>query len=240
MTIGDEPEEPDPADAETGDPFTSASFASALSAVQAEAGLGPQADAPVHQPRADPVHRASTATAIEAFSVRADDPGEVVREEATITISGNATIDDFAFALDAVEPSAIDRMLASAKKQSGAGDFEPTVLSLERRIPFGDRALEWTINAEGGGRNLLYRAEPDGSEVRDSGGGGNAEPRNPRGPQQRRRGPGARRVHREGGAGHREGVRLPRAGPLGPRPRSAPRPASRSPSRRPARPSSAA
>ena len=60
--------------------------------------------------------------------------------------------------------------MATAKKQSGAGDFEPTVLSLERRIPFGDRALEWTINAEGGGRNLLYRAEPNGSKVRNQGG----------------------------------------------------------------------
>ena len=146
------------------------------------------------------------------FSVRADDPGEVVREEATITISGNATLEDFAFALDGVDPSAIDRMLAAATKQSGAGDFEPTVVSLERRIPFGDRALEWTINAEGGGRNLLYRADPDGSKVRNEGGGGSPLPDVPSGLE---RGPGARRVRREGGAGHREGVRLPRAEPLG-------------------------
>jgi len=177
VTIGDEPEEPDPGDTETGDPFTTASFASALSAVQAEAGSGRR----LTRLFINPVQTQFIVVdgdGIEAFSVRADS-GDVVREEATITISGNATIDDFAFALDAVDPSAIDRMLAGAKKQSGAGDFEPTVLSLERRISFGDRALEWTINAEGGGRNLLYRAEPNGSKVRNEGGGGTPVPAAP-------------------------------------------------------------
>ena len=67
-------------------------------------------------------------------------------------------------------------MLASARKQSGAGDFEPTVLTLERAIPFGSRELRWTINAEGGGRYLLYRAAPDGSDVRNEGGEGTEIP----------------------------------------------------------------
>ncbi|MBA2300359.1 MAG: hypothetical protein H0W22_06250, partial [Chloroflexi bacterium] len=170
-TIGDAPEEPPP---DAGDPFTSASFGSALDAVKAEAGPGRKLTRlfinPV-QTQFIVVKGDGDGDGIEAFSVRSDDSKEVVREEATITISGNATLEDFAFSLDAVDPSAIDRMLAAAKKRSGAGDFEPTVVSLERRIPFGERALEWTINAEGGGRNLLYRAKPDGSEVRDSGGG---------------------------------------------------------------------
>ncbi len=181
VTIGDEPAEPDPADADTANPFTTASFGSALSAVRAEAGSGRQ----LTRLFINPVQTQFIVVdgdGIEAFSVRADDPSEVVKEEATITISGNATIEDFGFALDAVDPSAIDKMLASAKKQSGAGDFEPTVLSLERRIPFGERALEWTINAEGGGRNLLYRAEPNGSKVRDSGGGGSPIPATPKAP----------------------------------------------------------
>jgi hypothetical protein len=180
VTIGDEPEEPDPEDTEAADPFTTASFGSAVSMVRGEAGPGRR----LTRLFINPVQTQFIVVdgdGIEAFSVRADDPGEVVREEATITISGNATIDDFAFALDAVEPSAIDRMLAAAKKQSGAGNFEPTVLSLERRIPFGDRALEWTINAEGGGRSLLYRAEPNGSKVRDQIGGGTPIPSPPSG-----------------------------------------------------------
>lgn len=164
-TIGDAPDEPAAAAA---DPFTSASFGSALDAVKAEAGPGRR----LTRLFINPVQTQFIVVdgdGIEAFSVRSDSD-EVIREEATITISGNATLEDFGFSLDAVDPSAIDRMLAAAKKQSGAGDFEPTVVSLERRIPFGERALEWTINAEGGGRNLLYRAKQDGREVKDSGG----------------------------------------------------------------------
>jgi hypothetical protein len=91
------------------------------------------------------------------------------RSDATITISGSAKISDFAFALDALNPAAIDRMLASVRKQSGAADTEPTVLSLERAIPFGSRELRWTINAEGEGRNLTYRAAADGSAVENIG-----------------------------------------------------------------------
>jgi hypothetical protein len=112
---------------------------------------------------------------IEAFSVRADS-GEVVRQSATIAISGNATIDDFAFGLDGLQPAAIDRMLASARKSSGAGDFKPTVLNLERRITLGSRELAWTINAEGNGRNLTYRAAADGGDLQDIGGGGTPIP----------------------------------------------------------------
>ena len=67
-------------------------------------------------------------------------------------------------------------MLAEARKLSGAQDFEPTVLSLERAIPFGSRELRWTINAEAGGRYVLYRAAPDGSNVRNEGGAGTQIP----------------------------------------------------------------
>jgi hypothetical protein len=100
---------------------------------------------------------------IEAYAVR--DTGEVERQDASVTISGNATLADFAFPLGAVQSSAVNRMLATAKRESGAADLRPTVLALERRIPFGSRRLAWTINAEGGGRNLTYRAASDGSKV---------------------------------------------------------------------------
>jgi len=150
------------------DTFTSAAFAAALSQISDAAGD----DAALTRVFINDVQTQAfvrRGDGIEAYSVRAD-TGEVAQEQATITISGNATIDDFAFALSEVRPDAVDRMLAAARKRSGGGEFEPTVLSLERGIPFGRRALEWTINARGGGRSHTYRANLDG-ELSDEGGG---------------------------------------------------------------------
>ena len=50
------------------------------------------------------------------------------------------------------------------------------MLSLERGIPSGSRELRWTINAEAGGRYVLYRADPDGGDVRNEGGEGTEIP----------------------------------------------------------------
>ena len=103
--------------------------------------------------------------------------GELTREQATITISGNATLDDFAFGLAGVEPVAVDRMLAKARKIAGdPPDFEPSVLNLERNLSAGIRPPEWTISARGGGKNLTYRASLDGRQVEDVGGGGTQIP----------------------------------------------------------------
>ena len=159
---------------EPADLFTSASFAEALAQIRAEAGN----DAELTRLLINGVQTQAIVRRgeqVEAFSVRADD-GELVREEATITISGNASLADFAFELAAIDPAAVDRMLAAAAEQSGAADFEPTVLSLERAIPSGRRDLEWTINARGGGRNLLYEATADGGKVRSAGGAGTPIP----------------------------------------------------------------
>jgi hypothetical protein len=162
-TIGQGEPEPQPAD-----PFTSAGFAAAIEQVKDEVGTGRE----LTRLFINPVQTqfiVRRGDGIEAYSVRAD-TGELTQAEATITISGNAKIGDFAFALDALDPAAVDRMLSAARKQSGAADFEPTVLSLERAIPFGSRELRWTINAEGGGRNLTYRAAADGTGVENIGG----------------------------------------------------------------------
>jgi hypothetical protein len=162
-TIGGDEPEPDATD-----PFTSAGFAAAIEQVKGEVGSGQE----LTRLFINPVQTQfilRRGDGIEAYSVRVD-TGELTRADATITISGNAKISDFAFALDSVDPAAVDLMLASARKQSGAADFEPTVLSLERAIPFGSRELRWTISAEGGGRNLTYRAAADGSVVEDVGG----------------------------------------------------------------------
>jgi hypothetical protein len=156
------------------DPFTSAGFAAAIGSVTEAVGPGQQLTRLfINDVQTQFVVRRGEG--IEAYSVRMD-TGEVSRSDATITISGNAKISDFAFALDALDPAAVDRMLASARRQSGVADFEPTVLGMERAIPFGSRELRWTINAEGEGRNLTYRAAADGSAVESIGGVGTEIP----------------------------------------------------------------
>jgi hypothetical protein len=151
------------------DPFTSAGFGAALEKVRSAVGPNRQLTR-VSVNDTQTQFSVRRGDGIQAYSVRAAS-GELVRQSATITITGNATIDDFSFALDGLQPAAIDRMLTVARKQSGAKDFTPTVLNLERRIPFGSRELAWTISAEGGGGNLTYRAAVDGGNVQDIGGG---------------------------------------------------------------------
>lgn len=152
------------------DTFTSAFFADALVRVREETGAGQQASRLfINEIQAQFI--VIRGDDVESYSVRADSD-DLSREEATVTISGNAELEDFGFALDAVDPEAVDRMLAAAARKSGVDDFEPTVLSLERALPFGRRALQWTINARGGGRNLLFRANASGGDVRNEGGSG--------------------------------------------------------------------
>jgi hypothetical protein len=169
-TIGDSVPEP-PA---TGDPFTTAGFGAALMKVRGEVGPGAQAtQVTINETETQVFIRHGDGD--DAYLVSADS-GDLERRDATITITGNVTIEDFVFGLDAIQPSAIDRMLAAARKLSGAADFKPTTLSLERQIQSGSRQLAWTINAQGGGRNLTYRAAPDGTGVEDIGGGGTTIP----------------------------------------------------------------
>jgi hypothetical protein len=156
--------------AEAGDPFTTATFGSALNSVRSAVSKRAQVTrVTINEVQTQFIVRKGK-SGVEAYRVRADS-GEVVREEASITISGTATLDDFSFALGSVKPSAIDRMVSAARKQS-KGDFEPSVLTLEREIPFGSRELRWTINGQSGGRYVLYRAEPNGSGVSNEGGEG--------------------------------------------------------------------
>jgi len=155
------------------DTFTGAAFSDALGRIADAAG----SDAELTRVFINDVQTQAfvrRGDGIEAYAVRAD-TGELAREDATITISGDATIDDFAFPLSAVRPEGVDRMLAAARKRSGGDEFTPTVLSLERGIPFGRRALEWTINARGGSRSYTYRASVEG-EITDGGGGGTPIP----------------------------------------------------------------
>jgi hypothetical protein len=161
-TLGEQP-------SSSGDPFSSAALASALEMLGEEVSDDAQLTRLlVNEVQTQFIVRRGDG--IEAYSVRADGD-ELARADATVTISGDATIADFAFALASVDPAAIDRMLAAAQKRSGAADFEPSVLALERPIAFGSRELRWTINARGGGRNLLYHAAANGSGLRNVGEG---------------------------------------------------------------------
>jgi hypothetical protein len=175
-TIGDDSQPEVPAEPGEGplEPFTSLGFGAALERVRGAAGPGARLTR-LFINDVQTQFIVLRGDDVEALSIRAD-TGELSQEEASVTVSGNATLQDFAYALDAVKPSAIDRMLTAARRQSGAGDFRPTVLSLERRLPFGEKTLEWTINAQGSGRNLLYRAAADGSGVRNEGGAGTEIP----------------------------------------------------------------
>jgi hypothetical protein len=161
-------EEGDPSDG----PFTSEALAEALAAVRDELGEPELTRLTVNETQTQLIIRRGDG--IESYSFTSS--GDLIREDASITITGNAEIADFAFPLASVKPAAVDRMVSAARKMSGEADFEPTVLSLERGIPFGDRELRWTISAEGGGRFLTYRAEADGRGVEDVGNGGTEIP----------------------------------------------------------------
>ncbi len=167
-TVGVEQEPPD------SDPFTSAAFAEALAKVRDAVGPGKQLTR-VSVNDTQTQFSVRRGDEIEVYSVRADG-GDLSTQDATVTITGTATLADFAFPLDAVDPAAVDRMLGEAARQSGDPRFHPTVLNLERQIPFGSRELAWTISAEAGDRNLTYRAAADGRQVKDVGGGGTAIP----------------------------------------------------------------
>ena len=171
-TTIDGPGEPPPA--ALADPYSSKGFAAALDEVRGEVGAGAEVTRLfINGTITQFVVRRGKG--VDAYNVRAD-TGELEEQDATISITGNATIADFAFPLDSVQPAAVDRMLAAARTQSGKKDFRPSVLTLERAIPFGSRALRWTINASAGGRYVLYRADADGRNVRNEGGGGVAIP----------------------------------------------------------------
>lgn len=164
-----------PQEGENIDLFTSAGFGAALGAVKDEVGAGAELTRlTINDTQTQFIVRKGQNGA-EAYSVRGDN-GELLKEEATITISGNATLDDFAFALDSVKPAAIDRMVDASRKLSGSKDYRPSVFTLERGIPFGSRELRWTLNGQAKGRYTLYRANADGSNVRNEGGEGVSVP----------------------------------------------------------------
>ncbi len=159
----------------TSDPFSTKGFAAALGAVREQAGPGARLTRLFINDVQTQFTVLTNGNKAEAYSVRAD-TGEISRQDATITITGNAKLDDFAFGFAAVKPAAVDRIVDAARRDSGKSDFRPSVLSLERRIPFGSRELNWILNAQAGARNLVYRAGPDGRGLENVGGAGSPIP----------------------------------------------------------------
>ena len=111
---------------------------------------------------------------IEVYSVRADG-GDLSTQDATVTITGTATLADFAFPLDAVDPAAVDRMLGEAARQVATrASIRPCLTwSARSRSARGARLDD---QRRGRDRNLTYRAAADGGQVKDVGGGGTAIP----------------------------------------------------------------
>jgi hypothetical protein len=153
-----------------GDPFSSAGLSRSIAAVESQIGGGRELTSlTINEVQTQFIVRRGKD--IEAWNVRAED-GSITRQDASISISGNATIADFAFKLDSVKTGAVDRMLAATRKASGAPEIRPTVLRLERDLSGGLKPPEWTINFEGNGRYLTYKANARGGAVHNVGGQG--------------------------------------------------------------------
>ena len=88
--------------------------------------------------------------------------GDLHDEKVDVIGPGSLEGQDFPFT--EVDPAAIDKIVSGVKQASGVNDLKVTVMTLEKSAVDGQ--LNWTINAEGGGRTgLVYNAEPDGSNV---------------------------------------------------------------------------
>jgi hypothetical protein len=175
-TIGEptEVEPTEPVAPAPADPFSSASLSAAVAKVGAEVGSAAKLQRLL-------INDAQTQFIVQkgqdvgAYGVLVD-TGELTQQNATITVNGNATLDDFAFKLSSVETGAVDRMLAKARKLSKAPDFAPTTLNLERDLSNGLRPPEWTINATGGSRYLQFKSNAAGTKVKNTGGSGSEIP----------------------------------------------------------------
>lgn len=157
------------------DTFTSRGFGAALAAVRGAAGARAQlTQIVINEVQVQFVVRAH-GDSILSYSYLASSGG-LQRQDATISISGNATLDDFAFPLAIIRPGWVDRLVRGARKLSGKADYRPSVYTLERALPFGRRNLEWTLNGQGGGRYLLYRSAADARGFTNPGGEGTVVP----------------------------------------------------------------
>lgn len=166
----DKPAEPVSSDIPE-DPFSSESLRLATDLVRREVG----GDAELTKLTINPVlteFHVRQGNGARGFQLRA---GEDKLQAVLVRVVGTGSLDEFSFPLSKVDPDSVDRMVAEAKRISGAGDFEPNVLALEKALV--NKRLRWLITAEGGGRiGLTYIARPDGRRVNDANTGPRAAP----------------------------------------------------------------
>src|SRR3954454_3942205 len=89
--------------------------------------------------------------------------GGDLRDE-RVDVIGPGSLEGQDFPFSEIDPAAINKIVSGVKEAAGVSDLKVTVMALEKSQI--DGVLQWTINAEGGGRTgLVYNAEPDGSNV---------------------------------------------------------------------------
>ena len=140
------------------DLFTTAGFQKAYDAVKGKAGDNAQAlQVQITEGGADfKLRNGEQATGFVYTG------GDLHDEKVDVIGPGSLEGQDFPFT--EVDPAAIDKIVSGVKQASGVNDLKVTVMTLEKSAVDGQ--LNWTINAEGGGRTgLVYNAEPDGSNV---------------------------------------------------------------------------
>jgi hypothetical protein len=81
-----------------------------------------------------------------------------------VDVIGTGSLEGQDYPFSEVDPEAIDKIISGIKQQAGVPDLKVTVMTLAQSQVDGQ--LQWTMNAEGGGRTgLVYTAEPDGSNI---------------------------------------------------------------------------
>lgn len=155
------------------DLFTSAGFTEAVDAVAEEEGD----DAPVFDVQITSGGAVFTFVDGEQLAGQVYSGGELQSQE--VDVIGPGSVEGSDFPLTDVDPAAIDKIAEGVRTESGIDDVEITVMKLTKQNANGE--LQWTINAEGGGRTgLVYTADPDGSNLvsplGDIAGGGSTDP----------------------------------------------------------------
>ncbi len=140
------------------DLFTTAGFQKANDAVKEKAGENAQAlQVQITEGGADFKLRSGEQATGFVYT-----GGDLHDEKVDVIGPGSLEGQDFPFS--EVDPAAIDKIVSGVKQAAGVNDLKVTVMTLEKSAVDGQ--LQWTINAEGGGRTgLVYNAEPDGSNV---------------------------------------------------------------------------
>jgi hypothetical protein len=90
-------------------------------------------------------------------------PGHEGLEPVEVTLIGTGELEDNVFPIAKLSPDATATLTAAVKREAGA-DFAPQTMTLGMAPVTGD--VRWTVTGEGGGRQLVFTAKPDGTRVK--------------------------------------------------------------------------